>query len=145
MSRDGLPGEKAGWCVHYRYRDEAGRDSDTCEAGVQYSSLPKPSQTRPCFLTDKGESKPHATHCEHLRRPTSDEIEARAIWRRSHMEKLYTVLAGIAGWRAANKGRSHAEVVECPACAGRLHLSIAAYNGHVHGRCETTDCVSWME
>lgn len=37
------------------------------------------------------------------------------------------------------------EVVECPACKGRLHLSIAAYNGHVHGKCETDGCVAWME
>jgi hypothetical protein len=28
---------------------------------------------------------------------------------------------------------------------GWLHLSQSAYNGHVHGKCETDDCVSWME
>lgn len=28
---------------------------------------------------------------------------------------------------------------------GRLHLSQSSYNGHVHGRCETDDCVRWME
>jgi hypothetical protein len=26
-----------------------------------------------------------------------------------------------------------------------LHLSIAAHNGHVKGRCETGGCVSWAE
>lgn len=60
-------------------------------------------------------------------------------------EKLMTVLAGIAAWRQKHKGKSFGEVVECPACKGRLKLSISAVNGHVWGACETPDCVRWME
>lgn len=59
--------------------------------------------------------------------------------------RIKTVLKGIAPWRAKWRGKSHREVVECPACKGRLHLSINAYNSHVHGRCETDGCVEWME
>lgn len=37
-------------------------------------------------------------------------------------------------------------VMECPICkTGKLHYSRAAYNGHVHARCTTLDCVAWME
>jgi hypothetical protein len=36
-------------------------------------------------------------------------------------------------------------IEECPVCKGRLRLSHAAYNGHVHGRCETEGCLAWME
>lgn len=83
--------------------------------------------------------------CAHLRRPTPDEIAARKVWQDARMNKLGVVMTGIMPWRKANKGKSVAEVVECPACKGRLHLSISSYNGHVHGRCETAGCVSWME
>lgn len=66
-------------------------------------------------------------------------------WYEERMAVLSKVMAGIMPWREANKGKSHMEVVECPACKGKLHLSISGYNGHVHGQCETENCVSWME
>lgn len=43
------------------------------------------------------------------------------------------------------KGKSWAGVDECPVCKGKLYMSHAAYNGHVHGQCETKGCLSWME
>ena len=61
------------------------------------------------------------------------------------MDRMQIVQVGIADWRKAHKGKSASEVVECPACNGKLHLSISSYNGHVHGKCETAGCVSWME
>jgi hypothetical protein len=50
----------------------------------------------------------------------------------------------VAEWRK-KLPRGKQETIECPVCKGRLHLSQAAYNGHVHGHCSTPDCVSWME
>ena len=41
--------------------------------------------------------------------------------------------------------RSAAGEIECPNCKGRLRFSRSGYNGHVHARCSTADCVSWME
>ena len=35
--------------------------------------------------------------------------------------------------------------IPCPICSkGQLRYS-RAYNGHIHGRCTTPDCVNWME
>ena len=149
--RPGDPGYAAGWCIHYRYnhdRDLKGGQPDTCEAGVDYQTFRgegKSYKQQPCFLTDRGESKPDAMPCAHLRRPTPDEIALHEDWLTERQKLLATVMVGIHPWREAHKGRSAQEVVECPACKGRLHLSIAAYNGHVHGRCETDGCASWME
>jgi hypothetical protein len=139
------PGHRAKWCIHYRYSDDHGNVYAECAAGIAYSTLPKLLKEKPCFLTEKGESEPHAAPCEKLRRPTPEEIAARAEWQKASMLRLTAVLHGIGDWRKKHKGKSHAEVVECPACKGRLHLSIAAYNGHVHGKCETEGCVAWME
>jgi hypothetical protein len=56
------------------------------------------------------------------------------------------VLKAILPWRKAHQNENYGEVVPCPICGGKLHLTIAgAYNGHVHGHCETKECVSWME
>lgn len=39
-----------------------------------------------------------------------------------------------------------AGTVECPKCKGKLNWTRAVgYNNHVHARCETPDCLSWME
>ena len=76
---------------------------------------------------------------------TPDEIAAHKAWIDERMNVLGKVMQGIRPWRDAHKGQSAQEVVDCPACKGRLHLSISSYNGHVHGRCETVGCVSWME
>jgi len=142
-------GYAPGWCIHYRYnRDAKPGQPNTCEAGVDYNEFRGDGgtyKTQPCFLTDKGESKPGAVPCEHLRLPTPREIELHEEWLKRRMNLMGTVMTGIKPWRDAHKGRSAQEVVECPACKGPLHLSIAACNGHVHGHCETAGCASWME
>lgn len=146
--RPGDLGYAAGWCIHYQspFVAPGKPERETCEAGVPYDSFAQPRfKTQPCFLTDKGESKPEALPCAKLRRPTTEEIALHEEWHEQRMNVMRTVMTGIRPWRDAHKGRSAQEVVECPACKGRLHLSISSYNGHVHGRCETQHCASWME
>ena len=64
----------------------------------------------------------------------------------AHFEKVLLGLKVAAEWRVKPKPKQDRRgVVECPACKGKLHLSQSSYNGHVHGNCETTGCVSWME
>ena len=143
------PGQRAGWCVHYcasptmQAKDQtwkcgAGVDLHKAWDGVKFDE-------RPCFLDKKGNPNPGALPCEDLLRPTPEEIALAEAHTKECMDRMMVVLGGIADWRVKHKGKSHAEVVVCPACSGRLHLSIAAYNGHVHGKCETSGCVSWME
>lgn len=76
---------------------------------------------------------------------------ARSIARADSIEEMLgrmAIVGPVVGkWRTWTKTNRVAkqEVIECPKCKGRLHLSQAAYNGHVHGHCETKGCVSWME
>jgi len=38
------------------------------------------------------------------------------------------------------------DTIECPICKeGTIHYSIASVNGHIHAKCTTGDCISWME
>lgn len=35
--------------------------------------------------------------------------------------------------------------IDCPVCGGKLRFQYSHYNGHIHGHCETEDCMQWME
>lgn len=145
----GSPGQRAGWCIHYTAPPRGLRNDapHICAAGIDLERFAGTKfDTRPCFLDKEiGKSKLDAQPCECLRLPTSEEIAAHEGWFTHRMDRMGVVMAGIEPWRAKHRLRSTSEVVECPACKGRLHLSIAAYNGHIHGACETAGCVSWME
>jgi hypothetical protein len=144
--RKGDAGYAEQWCVHYRYNHVVKPgESDTCNAGVNYEAWRgMPHDRKPCFL-DHGKSRPDAILCPSLRLPTPREIADHKAWITGGMQKIATVMGGIGEWRARHRGKSAADVIECPACKGNLHLSIAAYNGHVRAHCETPECVSWIE
>ena len=36
-------------------------------------------------------------------------------------------------------------ILPCPTCAGRLVWARDSLNGHLHGRCESTGCLRWMQ
>ncbi len=65
------------------------------------------------------------------------------------MDGMRKVMVAIAPWRAEHKKKKigGSQTIDCPACGNSktLSMSIAAYNGHVHARCATAGCVSWME
>ena len=153
--RPGDSGYAASWCIHYRSPSQGfGKPNlTTCEAGVEFKSVqPKAGPTfreQPCFLTDKGESKPDALPCEKLRRPTPEEIAAHEKWWEARTGDMAKVMTAIMPWRTEHKKKriGGAQTIDCPACGGikTLSMTIAAYNGHVHARCKTEGCVSWME
>ncbi|KKN46563.1 hypothetical protein LCGC14_0671570 [marine sediment metagenome] len=74
---------------------------------------------------------------EVLEYPISLEVnEERATARRDiSMKAMKTI-----------KDKTNArDSMECPLCKGVLHYTVAALNGHVHGKCETENCLGWME
>ena len=34
--------------------------------------------------------------------------------------------------------------IQCPKCGNILKYTRYSYNGHIHGRCETLNCLCWM-
>lgn len=133
-------------CVHYT--GCLGRGPE-CAAGVNYRELAGAKaapvgwiKRLPCIPRISEGVTPAA--CDKFRVSTTEEIVADkaewdAIWQR-HL----IVTPVVSEWRR-KPPTGKQEVIECPACKGRLHLSQSAYNGHVHGHCETQGCVSWME
>lgn len=136
------------YCQHYTTGRGLGI---TCAKGVDIASVrirPSPEERakgifgQPCL---SGHLLPEVNAiCPHWIRRTREMGEERADRLEKSLTLLRTVMPVVAEWRK-KPPRGKAEVITCPACGGRLHLSQAAYNGHVHGKCETPGCVSWME
>lgn len=123
------------YCQHYK--SQPGKVWPECAVGEEL-----PEKRSPCV---KGHelSDPLALCPKWIRR-TREQGEARADRMEASMARFRLVMPVVAEWRT-KPPRGKREVIECPACKGRLHLSQASSNGHVHGQCETAGCVSWME
>ena len=151
-----------GKCVHFN-----GSQNAACNAGINYADAFGPLYRRSCRAPCLQEYKSHERvdgkmvpiwkpwhrapgeemTCPKFRPPTDEEIAADDADTQSVLDRMRVVMTVVSKWRTWTKSHRVAKqgVIECPACKGRLHLSQAAYNGHVWGKCETKDCVSWME
>lgn len=124
---------KHGTCKHF-----TGVSNETCKAGVRYDDV-KPL---PC-ITEYLRGKPRV--CDKYEEPSADEVAAYRAMLDASMERHAKAAPVLMELRKKYKGQSWRGTIDCPVCDGRLHISIAGYNGHMHGRCETAGCLSWME
>jgi hypothetical protein len=134
-----------GWCVEFRSMAR----HKTCEAGIDYTALNGGSEYRrmhqlPCFIR-AGEKPGSRIHCEHFKAPNAEDIAQHGRWIEDRQKLVMSVKMAISPWRAKHLGSSMSEIVDCPVCGGRLHLSIKAHNDLVQGACATSGCVSWTE
>lgn len=133
-------------CVHFR-----GIQHETCTVGINLRQLvggPDLGWARriPCLLMDADQCE---VTCDSRKLPTREEAEVEVIRSDEQMQKT------LAAFRAAREdakakgymvGHGGRDSMACPTkCDGTLHYSVAGVNGHMHGRCTTEGCVSWME
>jgi hypothetical protein len=151
-----------GKCVHFN-----GMQNTCCNAGVNYRQAfgrNRETHREPCISEWKshervdgkmvpiwkpwGRPEQQVIPCDKFRLPTAEEIAADEAEFQRSLDRMRTVMAVVSKWRTwSRKNRvAKQEAIDCPTkCGGKLHLSQAALNGHVWGRCTTPDCVSWME
>lgn len=140
------------FCKHYRAMSE----HDTCKAGVKYADLPR-GPARPCFW-ERCDRRGNAlspmpappSSCSLASFPDEAEIaedEAKSRERFGLVGKARNaIVASLGGpWKRGTPGSQGR--IDCPACDGKGTLSFtrAGCNGHIHARCSTGGCVSWME
>ena len=145
-----------GSCIHFN-----GLQHDLCERGIAYAQfrpgIPcikfveksanggtylKPGEKAAERRPWKYDGKP----CPFYQAPTDEQVQADREELERVMARFKVALKVASEWRVKPKpAQSRHEVVECPVCKGRLHLSQSSYNGHVHGKCETDKCVHRME
>lgn len=133
---------KKGTCVHFN-----GIHNDTCEIGINYTSLVGGREggwTRhlPCFESNSNDR--HVT-CDQYREPTEQELADFEEEIQARLKMLNRVMPLILELKREYKRRDATVARDCPICGGKLHMSIAACNGHVWGICDTPGCLSWVE
>ena len=125
-------------CKHF-----TGMINDVCAAGVNWREV----TGGPDFgiLTRTPCTNPeHAGKCKlHQLRTQAEIDEENRFWD----EQIALMETEEPFWqkiRYANMSGGHG-VCECPRCKGKCHWSVAASNRHLHARCETDGCISFME
>jgi hypothetical protein len=119
-------------CKHFN-----GLQNKVCAVGVEYASLGAPRQL-PCF------SEPGAAVCAKREVYTKEEADAEEAELNRHLAKTSLVMRAIR--KKEGERRGVAGELDCPACTtGTVQYSIANCNGHIHARCSTKDCVSFMQ
>ena len=133
-------------CVHF-----TGIQNKTCKADVNIRELvggPDFGWARkiPCLLRDADEC---TVVCPSRQFPTREEAEALED---EHEKTIARFTIAVAAAHADAKakgfkvGLGGADSLPCPLeCGGRLYYRVASVNGHMHAKCETPNCVSWME
>ena len=138
-------------CHHWR-----GTIEKVCAAGVTFRPLAgEPAEgwaaRLPCFGGEgpnKRSNGPIGT-CYQYRTSTPEEVEAEAeeveamelsLLRHAAAGPLIQEIKSRYGPGEGGDGES-----ECPACGGNLRWRIAAYNHHMHAKCDTDGCVAFME
>lgn len=125
-------------CRHFN-----GVQNRTCKAGVNYDEL----VPIPCIGYRPGDTHRQA-ECDKKSCWTREEAVRNEKTREEETKKaLLAISAAHSAAKAIGlkKGNGGSGSTECPVCKGKLHFSVASINGHLWGRCETKNCVSWME
>lgn len=120
------------WC---RHRTPFGSDHPVCKVGVDYHQYMGDYKNMPCL----GENADARARCPQYSGYTDEEIAAHETEMNARFERLGIIRKAIieTGLRSG--------VIDCPACkTGKVGFSKAS-NGHVHARCSTEGCASWME
>lgn len=137
---------KADWCKHYN-----GTVNDQCRAGVTYTTVELGRGTKqfslPCFRDEN----PLGAVCEKCEFRTAEEEAARKAEQAKRFDNIVkartAIVESLGGpWKKGMPGLNGR--IPCPCCGqpgAMLSFSRAGYNGHIHARCSTDDCVSWME
>lgn len=131
-------------CTHF-----TGIQHDRCNAGVLYSAMREAKTDTTPFRFACFQDEAQGLVCNAARFPTREEAEASAradkeAWARVSLAN--NAAHADAKAKGFGKGHAGADSIPCPVCEkGRLYYRVAAHNGHMHARCETEGCVSWME
>lgn len=129
-------------CRHFN-----GIQNKKCQAGIEYEAEGHSKLMMPCI--PKHINGRETWPCSLF------EIMSVADAEKEADERIIIMNRGANARRAAHddakakglgKGHGGYGSIPCPSgCGGTLRYSVASYNGHMHGKCSTQGCVSWME
>lgn len=133
------------YCVHYKPK-LGSLKSDYCAIGRGASAMMQKAHELglpdgPCI---GGHAIDATAVCAKWERRSLESAEKQADSIERLMRRMTVVMPVINDWRKKLPFGKE-EVIECPECRGRLHLVQSNYNAHVRARCETDNCVNFIE
>lgn len=143
---------RKGTCKHFNglgLGDRKGAER-RCNAGVCYRNhVGGPDfgwgARIPC-ITDSTLGRPdQRIPCRKYEEPTDEEVATFDAQIQKDIERVVKVEPLIATMKTEFKDRDGEKTVACPICGGNLRMTHSSYNGHVHGVCDTKNCIAWME
>lgn len=139
MNYPTLKEQIAGRCVHFN-----GIQNKACEAGVNYDQF---AGKLPCLKSRlfSGQNRPAAHPCDKQQFPSDEQVAKELAEHAAAEEKFMKLTPLLREMKAKHRKTGFSGVVECPVCKGKLSLGVSSYNGHTRGKCETKDCLAWIE
>ena len=131
MNKD-LKEQIADKCIHFN-----GLSHQFCKAGINYESV-KDRMKRPYEIPCVKNTAFYGSYCDKQQFRTDKEVEQELIEIEDISVIAFVALAKIAELKE-NSG-----IIECPKCKGKLRYTRHS-NGHVWGKCETENCLSWLQ
>lgn len=133
------------YCQHYTHGKGAKME---CAAGMDLGKvrkIPTGTMDRPLGPCIDGHTlNDPKSHCPHWLRHTQEQAEAQADFVERSLSIIAKAAPVIGAWKKCEPIGKR-EVIECPVCQGRIYLSQSSFNGHVLARCETKDCVGFIQ
>jgi hypothetical protein len=129
-------------CKHYDGR--AAIHDKPCRAGVDARVSFCDGETFgmfnriPCIKTNVD-----APHCHLAEFPTPEEVAASDAAFEAHLTDFMKWMPLARAAMIATK--SDGGCIDCPKCKQGLRWSRSRGNGHIHAKCDTEGCLSWME
>lgn len=127
-------------CIHFN-----GLMHKTCNAGIEYDTLDRDDRrvfrvALPCI------HRPEVPQCKcaKFQLPTPEEVQAKLKAYEESKQKVAQGLQAVQHLRKIHEGENWSGFIECPVCKHKLWVRHAS-NGHIWAKCETPDCIAWME
>jgi hypothetical protein len=152
---------KKGTCKFYNGNHHNAR----CDCGVLYRDvtsdpdrLEGSAYRKPCIQWDKWkDSRGDALtpkqleewnkrgECSKYQEPSDEEVADHEATVNTRVNRFMTSIPLISRIKKERKGSNWKGIEKCPVCEGKLHMTHSSYNGHVWGKCETENCLNWLE
>lgn len=128
---------RKGYCKHYTNE----KLFTHCRAGVRYRDVSRRDFSLPAGEMSCCDEK---STCEKLELPTDKELAENRAKRREDVKEVLKLFPFLARIKAVRDGNWRG-TEPCPICGNALEIEYFSTTGRTWGRCETRDCISWVE
>jgi hypothetical protein len=83
--------------------------------------------------------------CDKFEEPSEKDLAEHKAMIDESDRRMRLTLPIIKRIKTVFRGKDWTGTEVCPVCGNKLHLRHSGYNGHMMGKCETQNCINWIE